>query len=259
MNRACAMVVSSMCVLVAGCGLEDYEKRMESTLSTMKYQQKLNSYLQPAAQGKFKELNVYIRPPKPLEEGKLLLTEQTDTYDLTATFIGSPASSPAANTGDPEPPKLPPLQMHVLSRVKAKKATPKKGDAAPAPDPSAVNRGNFVSDVRALLAGVLGPEANPELAPKNDKKQNITFQRLIYQGQSGDTIQVYFADFNKGETQVAIIFDIPPALLKTPIVTQGIDLSLNAFALGNAARKLFNGGVVSPGGEKASGGDGPAF
>jgi len=254
MKRIWAVIVSATGILIAGCGEKLYESRLEETLSRMKYEQKLDSYLQPPAQGKFKEMNVYLRPPKPMEESKLMLTEQPGMYDLTATFLGSPAGTapPTVEGQTPsEAPVLPPMRLHVLGRMKAKKGTAKKGTPKPSVDPNTAGRGAFVSDVRALLAAELGPEANPDKSPSTDKKKKTPFKRLIYQGQSGNTIQVYFAEINKGETEVALVFDIPPALLKTPIVIPGIELSLDAFVLGRKASQMFNGGESSEGGTGA--------
>ena len=149
MNRVRAMAITATLLVVAGCGFATYESRMDSTLKELREEQKLKTYTEEPAQGKFKELNVYIRPPKPLAEDSLQLAQAPGMFDHGATFSGAPQGVPAKE-GETAP-ILPPLKLHVLVRSKAKKATPKKGEAPPPADPNAAaaaGRGNFITDVR---------------------------------------------------------------------------------------------------------------
>ena len=252
MKRSWVVVLSAFGTLVAGCGLPGYESRMNKTLERLEREQKINSFLQPAAQGKFKELSLWLRPPKPMAESKLLLSDQPGLYDLTASFLGAPAQPPPGPGQDPLP-DLPPMRLHVLARMKK---TPKKGEP---PQPAVAARGAFIGDVRAFLANEIGPGA-ADKSPQNDKKGNTSFKRLIFPATSGDTIQVYFTDANKGQTEVALIFDIPPDLRKNPIATTGIELCLESFAIGGPALRLFNNGGKSESDDEEGGSpSGPGF
>ncbi len=257
MKRFTAMLLTSTAV-IAGCGVKAYEIRMERTLEQKKYEQKVNTYLNAAPKDKaFGENNVWVRSPKPMVEGSFMLSNPTPAmWDLAASFQGAPPPPKQANENAPPPAALPPMKLHVLARAKPKPA--KKG--APAPDPAKAGRGDFTADVKALLANDFGA-ADGKTTDEVTKHSQNRFKRLIFQSPTnGDNIEVYFYDYNKKEMEVALIFDIPPAVKKVPMGSQAVEFCLDAFAAGRKARALFNGGSAEEaGGSPAKATEGPAF
>ena len=260
MNRVRAMMLSTVTLVVAGCGMNEYEKRMSDKLTQMKEDQKLNTYTEEPVQGKVKGLNVYLRPPKgAVEESGLQLSQAPGMFDFGTSYTITP-KAPTVKEGE-TPPILPPMKMHVLIRQKAKKAPPKKGETAPAADPAATppaNRGEFRGDVRAILAADYGGDV-AEKPPTKVTKGKTAFERFLFTAttgpSSGNTIEAYLANGDKGDLQAALIFDFAPSIKTNTIISDGQDLCLKHFALGSKAR-----GAFAPKAEK--GGDaaaGPAF
>lgn len=238
MTRVQAMMVVAIALIVSGCGVAMYDSRMNKTLENLKYEAKLNNFLEKPAEGKFKELNVFLRVPKPMVEDKLGLANiQPGFMDHGATFTGAPTA--VGKEGEP-PPALPPMKLHVLVRQKPKKAAAKKGEAPPAADPATAARGNFVSDVKGILSE-LGPEGASDKSPTNVTMGRNAFKEFKFTAASGDDVRVYFADANKGDLEVALVFDVPAAIRTTPMAVSGIEYCLKSFALGTPARNLFNG------------------
>ena len=92
MTRVRAMMVAAIALIVSGCGVAMYNSRMDKTLENLKYEAKLNNFLEKPAEGKFKEMNVYVRVPKPMVEDKLgLASAQPPVIDHGATFTGAPS------------------------------------------------------------------------------------------------------------------------------------------------------------------------
>src|SRR5262245_50478875 len=120
MKRALVVALSATLLLALGCGTKSYEIRLSQTLATLKYRQRLDQYLNPAAEDKFKELNVFLRPPKPLSQTKeFQLTSVPGLFDLEASFV----DLQKPNDG---------LRLYVLARRKAaNKGAAKKKEAAP--------------------------------------------------------------------------------------------------------------------------------
>ncbi|MDB5352320.1 MAG: hypothetical protein JWN86_3567 [Planctomycetota bacterium] len=259
MNRVWALMLTMTTLVVSGCGVAAYDVRLKDTLEKLRYEAKLNSFLEKPAEGKFKELNVWLRVPKPLVEDKLALNTAPGAIDHGATFTGSPVPL-AAKEGE-TPPVLPPMKLHVLVRQKPKKAAAKKGEPPPTVDPNVANRAAFIADVKATLAAAYGGEAATDKAPATFKANKNTFKDLKFTAASGDDIRVYFAEANKGDLEVALVFDIPPALRTNALAGSGVDYCLKSFALGNAARNLFNNGGKAAGAKDGAktGGDAAAF
>ncbi len=253
MKRLLVVMLSASAMVLGGCGLNDYNSRLDETLRMKKREQELDQNLHKAAQGKFQEYSVYLRVPKPLTEVAPPWTLPPGSFDHAASFQGSPPPPPAKEGAAPLPPP-PPLKVHVLVRNKPKKATSKKGEA---PNPAVANRGDFVADVRQLLTA-FGTEG-AEKAAKSEKRGATSYQSIIFKDtNTGNDIRVYFAGTKDSDSQVAMIFDIPKPLLTMPIVTKGVDFTVESFVMGAAARALFNGpGPAGPGGKAAAGG--PAF
>lgn len=248
MKRVVALLVSSALVGLIGCGLSSYEIRMQRTLDNLKYRQRLDANLGPPADAKFKELSVFVRPPKGLAKSEaLMLTDKPGMFDLQATFFGSPAT-PAAG-GESAPASTAPLRLHVLARLKNK---PKPAKGAPPPPPT--NRGKFSDDVRALLAEDYANQEALSIPAKPVTKRGNKFQSLIFQAGNSDTIQAWL--INQSGFDVALIWQIPPGLEKSSGAAR--ELTLESFAVGNKAQNLFaNGGVddeLGGGGGEAAGG-----
>lgn len=238
MTRLGAMAATTVALLFAGCGYELYEKRMEDTVGNLKKAQRADTLLEKPAQGKLRELSVFVRIPKPLTETNYGLPEQAGLFDYAATFTGAP-SSPAPKVGE-NPVVLPPMTLHILARAKPKKATPKKGEAAPPPDPNAAARGDFVADVRQVLAGKYGADAVGDKSPQNNKADRTTFRKMVFNAPDGSEVRVYFADANKKELETALIFEIPQGLMKNEMVTDAVPLAVDQFAIGPKAPGLFD-------------------
>jgi hypothetical protein len=250
-------------VVIVGCG-KTYRLRLEKTVEFMKYLQRLDQNLGAAPQGKLKELSIYIRPPKGLEEAKEvgLPSVAPGMYDLAASFFGAPpAASTPAKEGTPPPDPNAVLRLHVLARLKKPKAPPKKGEPPP-PDTSA--RGEFIADVKNLLATDLGGAEGVNAKISTAKEKNNAYKRLIYDSTvNNDSIRVYFYNQKtpQGDYDVAVIWDIPAAMVKE--TSSPIALCLESFAVGGKALNSFargytddtspaSGGGASDGGAGAS-------
>jgi hypothetical protein len=250
MRRVLVLVGSAALVGLLGCGLSSYELRMQRTLDNLKYRQRLDANLGPAADAKFKELSVFVRPPKGLIKSEtLMLSDKPGMFDLQATFFGSP-SAPVAE-GETAPPPSAPLRLHVLVRLK-KKPRPTKG----APPPPATNRGKFSDDVRSLLAEDYANQEALSIPAKPITKRGNKFQNLVFQAGNNDTIQAWLV--SQGNFDVALVWQIPQGVEKTTGTAR--ELTLESFAVGPKAQALFAGGGVDdelgggPGGESAGGG-----
>jgi hypothetical protein len=248
-KRLCATFLTACLVLVVGCG-KSYSDRMERTLDRLREQQRFDQFLITAPQdGKFKELKIFVRPPKPMEISKTFgLTEEPGRYDLTETFLAIPKADPQAKEGTPPPDPNAVFRLHVLARLKkTKKAATKKG-VPPPPEP-AVPRGEFTADVRTLLAtDTGGGETALTAALKNDSKKPNQYKRLIFPASNSDVIKVYF--YKQGDYDVALVWDIPPGQDK-PTAT-GVELCLKSFAVGRKAELAFAGESDEEGGGPAA-------
>jgi hypothetical protein len=232
MKRALAVLCCATLTVAVGCGERSYERRLDKTLADMKYRQRLDQYLIPPVQGKFKELGIFLRPPKPLAQSTqfLLTSAEPGKYDLESSFFNQ-----GAPTG---------LRLHVLARRKQAKKAPTKGAAPPA---DTANRGPFQQDVLSLLASNFGAAE----ALQNPRVQNVSakrnaFKRITFPSPTGSDVRVYL--YNRDPYDVALVWDIPKGTTST-----GIDLCLESFAVGPKAIRQFEGGV---GDEEAAGGKG---
>jgi hypothetical protein len=238
MRRAVIVVLSTASCLLLGLGCGgSYEKRLEATLTRMKYQQALDQFTQPATDA-FKAQNIYFRAPKPLTPTQQPgLNPAPGQYDLVATFVDLPPALPANAAKDAPPPGAP-LRVHVLARVNRKKPPAKKKDEAPA-EPAAP-RGPFVEDVRNLLASELGSQDVITASLQNNKRRNNDFKQLVFTAPNNDSVRVYF--FKQGDYDMALVWDIPPGQEKSPAVVTGADYAMGALAVGPRAAVAFQGG-----------------
>src|SRR3982751_5112095 len=120
MQRATALLVTAGAVLLGGCGVQSYNRRLEFTLENLKYRQRLDQYLADApTEAQFKDFPLFVRPPKGMELAKTITMADLPPgqYDLAASFLGKTNGS-----------------LHILARKKAvKKAAPKKNEPPPPP------------------------------------------------------------------------------------------------------------------------------
>jgi hypothetical protein len=234
MKRLGAVAASIGLVLAAGCS-KSYEKRLEATLNRMKYEQKLDQYLKPAETGKFQELGIYLRPPKNLEPASQpMLAVDPGAYELIASFLDTSGGTPAKGAEAAAAPAPAGLRLHVLARVKRKKPAPKKGETPPPESP----RGDFVADVRQVLASELGnPDDALNKALDNSTQGRNAFKRLIFTAGNGDFIRAYF--LKQDAYEVALIWDVPQAVDKAS--ANGVRYCLESFATGPAAIDRFQG------------------
>jgi hypothetical protein len=170
-------------------------------------------------------------------------------FELIATFLDTRGAAPAQ--GAEAAPAPAGLRLHVLARVKRKKAAPKKGEAPPPEVP----RGDFVMDVRQVLASELGnPEEALNKGLDSSTQGKNAFKRLIFTAGNGDYIRAYF--LKQDIYEVALIWDVPPAVDKA--TANGVRYCLESFAVGPTALARFQGrsedeGEVSEGAAPAGG------
>jgi hypothetical protein len=142
------------------------------------------------------------------------------------------------------------LRLHVLARVKRKKAAPKKGEVPPPESP----RGDFVEDIRRVLASELGnPDDATNRPLENSTQGNNAFKRLIFTSGTGEYIRTYF--LKQDIYDVALIWQVPQAVDKSS--ANGVRYCLESFAVGPRALARFQGRTEDEG-EPAEGGGAPA-
>ncbi len=247
MKRPWAVVPSILVVLAFGCA-KRYEYRVNQTLSLLRYEQRLNQFLVPPEAG-YRELGIYLRPPRPLSKAQQNLglpSVNPAQYELVATYAdlgGGAADKKSASSA---------LRLYVLARVKRPKKPPKKGEAPPAEAP----RGDFASDVRALLAADFGNadvNKTDTVPVKSDKERSNEYKKLVFKASNEDNIRVYF--YKQDIYDVALIWDVPGTAEKAPETVTGIGLCLESLAVGpKALRKFEGGGDEESAGPAAEGG-----
>jgi hypothetical protein len=222
-------------------GCRDYDIRLEKTLEEMKYQQKLERNLEKAPQkGALQTELIYLRPPKGLTgptKTFSMVAVEPGKFDLENSFIDQAKS----------------VSLHVLARrKKPPKAPTKKG----APAPEVVQRGDFTADVIELVKAAyaaedLTPSKFKAVTKKHESREN-TYKEAKLDLATKEVLIYLYGDKN-GPYQVALIFDYPKS--EVGELTTRINLSLEAFAVGQAAEKAFAGGADAEGGEDGGGGD----
>ncbi|HEU5117898.1 MAG TPA: hypothetical protein VFT74_14825, partial [Isosphaeraceae bacterium] len=190
MKRLVWLLLGVVSMGLSGClGDASYDERMRLTLSNMRYQQKLDANLMPAATGKFKDLNVFVRPPKGLSPISSLLNPAPGTFEIAQSFQG-------------------PVNLHVLVRLKNPPKPKPAAPGQPAP-PAPAPRGPFVSDVNAMLAQAFGAEPGPQDSVTEKGK---TYKRAKFTSAAGETVTVYYYDqgTDKAGYSAALVWVIPP-------------------------------------------------
>lgn len=259
--RILCTLTTALFLCALGCGQQSYEARLERTITRMRYQQRLDQFLNPPTKGAFEEMHIYLRSPKPMQlSPNFGLTDEPGRFDLAATFLAiPPAPAATADEAAPAPDPNAVLRLHVLARVKQPKKAKKKGEP-PAPQP-ATPRGDFITDVRTLLAADTGAGEGVNQAPKPDKKGSNDFKRIVFNAANGNSIMVYF--YKQGEFDVALVWDVPVAMSKSSLT--GRELCLGSFSVGRKADANFAGPIdddgtgspPAPGAAGGAGGGGP--
>lgn len=237
MKRFWATLVSLGLFLAIGCSSKNYDIRLEKTLENMKYQKKLNEALIPAvATGKLKELDIYLRPPKNLEgptKAFQLTVVDPGRFDLENSFIENKKQN-----------------LHVLARVKRPKPPAKKGAPAVATPP----RGKFDDDVLELLKGVYGVDLQLPKFKADTKKKNAFRHYTI--DLDPKTVQIYLYGAKNNPYEVALIFEYPKT--EHSLLNPKISYCLESFAVGERAKRAFEGATTEEELEETSeGGGGP--
>jgi hypothetical protein len=233
MRRACAILASACLFLVVGC--RDYDWRLGKTLEEMKYQQRLEKNLEKAPlKGTLQAESIYIRPPKGLvgpTKTFALTVVEPGKFDLENSFIDEAKQA----------------NLHVLARHKKPKAPPKKG----APPAAAAVQGDFTNEVIELVkAGyavedLTAAKFKPVIKKHEGRENNFKEAKLDLNAKE---VVIYLYGDKNGPYNIALIFDYPKTEVNS--LSPKIGLSLEAFAVGEAAGKAFSGGGVD--GEEAT-------
>ena len=146
--------------------------------------------------------------------------------------------------------------LHILVRVKQAKA-PGSAKKGAAPKAEAAPRGDFTTDVIEIIKSVYGAdlEANkfkPDFKKHGTRENDFKATTLDL---TAKEVQIYFYGDKNAPHEVALIFDYPKDSKKN--IDSKIRLSLEAFAVGEAARHAFSGGGEGEGGEEGGGGEAP--
>jgi hypothetical protein len=235
MRRACVILASACLLLVVGC--RDYDFRLGKTLEEMKYQQRLEKNLEKApTKGSLQGELIYVRPPKGLSgptKAFTLTVVEPGKFDLENSFIdeGKQAS------------------LHLLARHKKPKAPPKKG----APPVAAAARGDFTNEVIELVKAAYGVE---DLTPtkfkavvKRHEGRENSYKEAKLDLNTKEVLIYLYGDKN-GPYNIALIFEYPKTEVNS--LSPKIGLSLEAFAVGEAAGKAFSGGGEEGTGEEGT-------
>jgi hypothetical protein len=236
MKRALAVGIGACLFFSIGC--RDYDVRLDDTLAEMKYQKRLNDNLAEApTKGLLQQELIYIRPPKGFTgptKAFSLATIEPGKFDLENSFIEEAKKA----------------SLHVLARhKKPKAAAPKKGPAAAEPPP----RGDFTAEVIEVLKVAYGVDdlEQAKFKPESKKHKGRENSYKVAKLDLADKeVQVYLYGDKNGPYNVALIFDYPKAEVNS--LSPKIGLSLEAFATGEAARRVFSGGSDAEGGEEAT-------
>jgi hypothetical protein len=225
MKLALAIVASACVVIVVGC--KDYDLRLEETLEELRYQKRLSDNLGTApTKGLLQQELIYIRPPKgytgPTQTFGLTVVEP-GKFDIENSFIDQAKQS----------------SLHILARhKKPKAATPKKGAATPKEPPP---RGDFMTEVIDLIRVAYGAEVEArQFKPvtKKHKGRENTYKEYKLPLATKE-VQIFIYGDKNGPYNVAFIFEHPTD--QSSILSSKIGLSLEAFAVSEAARRAFSG------------------
>lgn len=235
MKRARAMLISFGMLLAVGCGMKNYDYRIEQTLDRMKYERRLNENLGEAVKGKLEEHNIYVRPPKGL-------SGPTQTFQFA---VLEPGQFDVANTfleGDKH-------SLHVLAWIDKPKAAAKKG--APQAPPPRGNFDQFKQVVVEMIRNATGAEIDitqfkQESKQLKDRRQSNAFLTKTLDLNAKE-MQIYLYGPKASPYKIALIFEYPKA--EKNAMAPKIGLCLENFLVGDPARLAFSGGESEETGE----------
>jgi hypothetical protein len=239
MKRVLAVLASASFVVAIGCS--DYDVRMGKTLEEMRYTKRLNTNLEEAAtKTALQGDEIYIRPPLGLKgptQAFGLTGTDPGKFDIENSFIDAAKQT----------------SLHVVARVKKPKAPPgAKKTAAPA---ETVPRGKFIDDVVELVKAAYNVELSPgEFKPESKShlgRENAYKTRKM--DMTTKQVDVFVYTESNGVREVALIFEYPKQ--EVNYMNPKIDLSLESFAVGDRARRSFDGTIseLDAGGGEAIG------
>ena len=231
MRRACVILASACLLLIMGC--RDYDLRLGKTLEEMKYQQRLEKNLEKAPlKGSLQGELIYVRPPKGLSgptKAFTLTVVEPGKFDLENSFIDEAKKA----------------SLHLLARHKKPKAPPKKG----APAAATAARADFTSEVIEIVKAAyavedLTPAKFKPAIKKHEGREN--HYKEVKLDLNTKEVFIYLSGDKHDPYNIALIFEYPKTEVNS--LSPKIGLSLEAFAVGEAASKAFSGG-----GEEGSG------
>jgi hypothetical protein len=221
-------VVIAMAAVVAlggvGCGRKSYEERLAKTLEKLEYDRRLKKNVMdpPKDEKRFLDLAIYVRAPKEeaiTKAGQLPVSE--GIFDLDASFNDAKDGS----------------TMHILARVKQQKTQATKGAPAVAAPPP---RAEFVGEVLRILNEVFNsPESlqTPKFTEEVRPRSGNRFKRLIF---TANDKEVKLFTYKEKNHEVALIFVYDTKL--KGLMANKIEFSLDSFAIGDKATRLYRGG-----------------
>jgi hypothetical protein len=185
---------------------------------------------------------IYVRPPKglsgPTQTFGLTVVEP-GKFDLENSFIDQSKQA----------------SLHILARhKKPKAAAPKKGPAPAAPAP----QGDFTTEVIELVKVAYGADPEqlkfkPESKEHKGRKNSYKVAKLDL---GTKAVEIYLYGEKNGPYNVALIFDYPKDQVNN--LSPKIGLCLEAFAVGEAARRAYAGSGELDGGEDGADSGQPA-
>ena len=238
MRRGSVTIATTFLMLLAvGCGVPSYEKRLDKTLESMRYQKRLDENLAPAPTGGVYDTKlIYIRPPQKEAATKafMLGAPEPGLFDVEVSFQG-----PNKDT------------LNLLARIKQPKKAAAKG-APPADAAPPATRGDFKSDVLNLIAGVYGvaDDVQPGKLKKQGNKDNA-YERLFFDTvveNAKTRVEAYF--YKQDPYDACLIFVYPSGDAK---MAAKVTLCLESFAVGPKARRAFSGLEEGEEGDEDSG------
>lgn len=242
MKRARAMLISLGTLLAIGCGMHNYDYRIEQTLERMKYDKRLDANLAPPAAGKMQELGIYVRPPVGLSgptQAFQFAAVEPGRFELENSFMDQGGQS-----------------LHVLARVEMPKAAAKKGEP---PAPEAPPRGDFNEEVVGMIRDATGADLQlaqfkAEQKQVKSSRESNTFQTATVDREANE-MKVFLYGSKSTPYKVALIFEYPKA--EKNAIGPKIDLALENFHVGDSARRAFSGGQEEDMGDEGGAEEGP--
>ncbi|WP_165070626.1 hypothetical protein [Paludisphaera rhizosphaerae] len=244
MKRARAMLISFGMLMAVGCGMKNYDYRIEQTLDRMKYEKRLDENLAaPIAKGKLEEEGIFIRPPKGLSgptQTFQFAALEPNQFDLANTFLEGEKQS------------LHVLVWHDKPKVPAKKGADAQAQPAPRGDFEA-----FKQMVVDMIRNASGAELDlsqfkQETKQVKDRRQSNAFLTKTLDLNAKE-MQIYLYGSKASPYKIALIFEYPKA--EKNAVAPKIGLCLENFLVGEPARLAFSGGESEEGGEGGEGGE----